>query len=290
MTFQLDREIYNESFWEQLRRYGNPEEAMGLYFDRFSEGEGDKKIEIISGGPRLMLVVASIPGVKEIVMHDINQGPLDASREYLGNPPKIIRAYPILQAEMDFLSKRGFDTTLDPSLFRLYLAEEMPKFENYFNGSMAEEVLLHPPSDDPEEHLATILISQERGSLKKGGRFVFSVYPTNVPEHGVSQDCLLNHFNRLATDAGMRTDDFYDYERGWIHIDRVAKHLRSQAPDVFEKNKKRFWLGDLSRIKTYSPKEISTIAENGFKIIGLHNIPGGMFPFATRFYYVLEKI
>lgn len=240
---------------------------------------------MISGGPRLLAVISAISSIEEIVMYDIFPGPLEATADYMNKPEKYWDEYAILRDEIEFLDERELKPRLDDSLIRLCLRGGFEPAGD-FDCAMAEDVALHPPPkklNGKSDHTLPIILYDAYKTLKVSGKFVFTAYPGLIGE-SVIEDGLLDSFQVLVNNP-----DIILCEDGkWLNVDKAAEYLSSQA-GKYKENKSKYWLGDLSRVRMYNASEVNELAGDRFNHVTTRNIPGGMFPFAKRYYHILFK-
>ena len=282
---ELDKAVYDTgSFEVELSRYVTPTKVVDILVDNPSKITLEQ-----SGGPRY---ASSLSATSEnIVVVDIYPGPLLRQIEYIRNPQNYWDSEPI-KTEVEELKKRGLDPVPDLSKFGFYLkGDSKPEFErfevdnfrNCFDRCFAPELLLH--SSDSHENLGIPIFQEVYDTLVKDGKFIFTVYP---PSHAVKDTGCLDKYFEILTKT-MKIKDMV-IGGNWINIENLSLAINQQT---FEKNKSffdSFWIRDLSRIRLYTPEEIKYLSENRFRILEMQNIPGGMFPFATRHFYILEKI
>jgi len=237
-----------------------------------------------SAGPRYTCALSATTSSR-ICAVDINPEMIKRQQEFMKNW-EAHRNEPPYKAEIEILERRRFDPAPDPNKFEFYTVpesfEERSVPDGDFDRCFAPELILHPA--EGFENLAIPIFTEVYNALINGGKFMLTAYP---PSHTIKDNgCLDKYFEIIA--MSVHAENVVD--GNWINIENLSSAIDQQT---YEENKSffdRFWIRDLSRIRLYTPEEIKELSENRFRVLEMQTIPGGMFPFATRHFYVLEKV
>ena len=260
--------FYNKvSLLEEVKRYKTSSQFLDLLY---RELHGSKSLLLTGLGARLTAVTSSL--TEELWGIDINQGSIDRAEELMLTWDNIRSEEP-LKTEDVFMEDRRLKPNFKNCHF--YLKRDFPELKNYFDGELASELFLHMDEAEIRE-----ILNMANYRLKPNGKFIFTVYTSGQP------DSLDREFHNLCSKYGMDGNEFI--RDSVINIGKISKILRTRN-EIYEENKDRYWL-DLEKIRVFPEKEIegmfvgSGLGKRYSKIIKC-----GMFPFAHRLVYVLEK-
>jgi hypothetical protein len=255
---------------EEAQRYKTSQKFLEFLFDSLN---GSRRLFSVGTGPRLITISSAIS--QELHCFDVNQGSVDRAKQFIDSW-KNYRDHEPFKAEFDFLEKRSLKPRFDNC--RFYLGRMPNGFPSQLtkslDGILASELFLHL---NKPEVLGILDVGKQ--NLNQGGKLVFTVYTLGQP------DSLDEKFCNLASLVNINKSDFII--NGVIDIQKLKKGLQNAGR--YEEHKKLFWL-DLDQIKIYAVEEIERwVKDAGLKIHRKEDIRCGMFPFAYRLVYALEK-
>lgn len=263
-------EFYNKvGLLEEVRRYKTSYRFLEVLYREFN---GSERLLLTGLGPRLLTITSAI--TDELYGFDVNQGSIDRANEFISHWNEYVNEEP-LKAEFDFLNMKGLETKFINYYF--CLKENFPSgLDNYFDGQLASELFLHINPNEIKEILDTGITN-----LTRDGKFIFTVYTSGNP------DSLDEKFYELGSNVGMERSEFI--EDGTVNIKKLAEKMEKEYPSLYEANKDKYWL-DLERVRVFSTTDIESLCkDSGFVIKSKEDIRCGMFPFAYRLVYVLNK-
>jgi hypothetical protein len=275
MSYYKGQIMAEEGFYDSVGlldeacRYKTSQEFLEVLYQEFN---GIGNLLAAGVGPRLLTVSCALP--KDFHGIDVNQGSLDRATEFMKSWESY-RGIEPFKAEFDFIEQKGLDARFDNC--HLYLTPDFPaELRGKFDGELASELFLHLSPPEMQQ-----IIGGARDNLKTGGRFAFTLYPTGNPRS------LDEQFRCLASGIGLNGNDFVN--EGVVDIAKLASKIKEVDKNYYLANRNPFWL-DLSCIRAYPESQVERICtDSGFRIRRKENIECGMFPFAYRLVYVLDK-
>jgi hypothetical protein len=263
-------EFYNKvGLLEEVRRYKTSYRFLEVLYREFN---GSERLLLISLGPSLLTITSTI--TDELYGLDANQGSIDRANDFISHWKEYVNDEP-LKTEFDFLNSKRLHPRF--TNYHFYLKENFPQnLNNYFDGQLASELFLHLNPNEIKEILDTGITN-----LRREGKFIFTVYPSENP------DSLDEKFYELGSNVGMERSEFI--EDGTVNIKKLAEEMEKRHPSLYEANKDKYWL-DLEKVKVFSTTDIESLCkDSGFVIKSKEEIRCGMFPFAYRLVYVLNR-
>ncbi len=262
--------VYNEvGLLEEAQRYQTSTKFLELLYDEFN---GTKRLLIDGLGPRLLTISSAL--TEELCGVDVNQGSINRSKEFILSWQEYKDSEPF-KTEFDFLERKKLDPRFDNCNF--YMLKELPVYlKGSFDSELASELFLHLNVDEIQD-----VLNRANHNLDSNGKFLFSVYVSGYP------NSLDKKFYDLGASIGLRKEDFI--ENGKIDIKTLTQKLKKDYPGVYNAKKQKCWL-DLTSVRVFFEESIEKLCQDyEFKIKEKLNINGGMFSFAHRLIYVLDK-
>lgn len=262
-------EFYNKvGLLEEAKRYTTSERYLEVLYREFN---GFKRLLLTGLGPRLLTITSTI--TNELYGVDVNQGSIDRANEFISHWADYTNDEPF-KKEFDFLATRGLVPRF--SKHRFYLKEDFPQGLDDFDGQLASELFLHLDQSEIEEILCDGFFN-----LRDDGNFVFTVYTSG------HEDSLDEEFYKLGSKIGMKRNEFI--ENGVVNIKKLSRRLEIENPELYYENEKKYWL-DLTQVRVFPVKFIEDLCKDfEFGIKSKEEIRCGMFPFAYRLVYILNK-
>jgi len=260
----------NVGLLEEAQRYQTSERFLEILHTNFYSSD---YLLSAGTGPRLLATCCSVPRL--YCGRDINPGSIHRAKEFVRDWKKYRDVEPF-KTEFDFLEKKKLEIRFDNAGFSL--KEAFPKtMDSSADGYLASELFLHM---SPEE--VKITLQEAQRTLYNSGRVVFTVYPTG------KEDSLDKQFANLAGLAKIERKSII--KDGVINIQSLARKIKSKNPQLYEDNKKRFWL-DLQKIRVFQESQIEKMCKDvGLLLMDKEDVRCGMFPFAYRLVYSAQVI
>jgi len=261
---------------EEAQRYKTSDRFLEILYENF---KNSKRLLSVGVGPRLLTISSGL--TEEFYGLDSNKGSIERSKQFIISWPLYTDDEPF-KTEFDFLKQKGIHPYFNE--WKFYVGKIPKGFPERFAGTLdsmlASELFLHLTNQEVED----ILVMAKK-NLRKGGRFVFTTYPSGNP------DSLDEKFAELALKVGIERTELI--KGGVINIQRLARKLKRrenyERRSKYERNREKFWL-DLDKVRVFPTEQIENwIEKSGLNITSKEDVRCGMFPFAYRLVYSLEN-